>query len=112
MLKLLSNCSLEHIILTVLEDFDLGDTFCLYGPSNAMLQPHQLCWLDNYPDVSDDGEEILPEQVLKQGLAYLYSGQHLADVVHNVRQQNNHASMSDYCRALDFYAKNDTFLDF
>ncbi|MDA3649080.1 hypothetical protein LZ318_15480 [Saccharopolyspora indica] len=92
-------------IIAELEAHPEHDDFCLYGDSLTADGHYHLA---DYPQVEDD-EEIHPESA--QHLDFLYSGEQFADVVRSVSRQKPSASTEDYVRALDHYAKHDTFLD-
>lgn len=102
--------SLGEIVKYVIDDFNLGDEFCLYGDS-LPLQVDGVYLVDDYPDVADD-EEIYPKVVMLKNLNFLYSGQQFADVIKNVMNQVKNPNISEFKLALDFYSKNDNFLNF
>ena len=104
--------TVAKIIESLADDYEAGDEFCLYGKTSGELKEDEKYWIDDYPDVSDDGDEIYPDAVVKLSLSYVYSGQQFADVLQNVLSQKKSASTKDFVAALDFYSKNDTFLDF
>lgn len=112
MLKKQAFCAVTKIIEALTDDYEAGDEFCLYGKTSGELKEDGEYWLDDYPDVSDDGDEIYPDAVVKLSLSYVYSGRQFADVVQNVLGQKKSPSTKDFVAALDFYSKNDTFLDF
>lgn len=112
MLKLQKFYPVREIIKAVSEDLDFGDSFCLYGKMANRAIEDQAYWIDGYPDVTDDGEEIYPDEVSGQALDYIYSGQQFSDVVQNVLRSKKNPTMEDYLSAFDYYSKNDTFIDF
>jgi hypothetical protein len=85
--------------------------FCLYANEN-ILKPELTCYLESSPTISDDDEEIYPDFIIKESLNLLYYGQQFEDVLMNVSEQNNDATIDDYILALDYYSKHDTFKDF
>ena len=76
------------------------------------LQVDGVYLIDDYPDVNDKDEEVYPEMAVLKGLSYLYSGQQLADVVRNVTGQIKNPKINEFKLALDFYSKNDNFMNF
>ena len=101
----------NEIVNAVIDNFDLGDEFCVYGDS-LPLQVDGVYLIDDYPDVNDKDEEVYPEMAVQKGLSYLYSGQQLADVVRNVTGQIKNPKINEFKLALDFYSKNDNFMNF
>lgn len=39
-----------------------------------------ICYLEDYPEITDEDEEIFPEFVVKEGLVFLYSGENFESV--------------------------------
>lgn len=68
--------------------------------------------IDDFPGVDGNDQEIYPDSVRERGLNYLYSGQQFADVVKNLVGQIRNPGINDFELALDYYSKNDCFLDF
>ena len=85
--------------------------FCLYA-NEDILKPELICYLELYPTISDDDEEIYPNFIIEESLNLLYYGQQFEDVLMNVLEQKNDATIDDYILALDYYSKYDTFKDF
>jgi hypothetical protein len=84
--------------------------FCLYA-NEDILKPELICYLELSPTISDDDEEIYPNFIIKKSLNLLYYGQQFEDVLMNVLEQKNEATIDDYILALDYYSKHDTFKD-
>ena len=103
--------SLDEIIGSVVDDFDFGDEFCIYGDS-LPLKGGKTYLIDDFPGVDGNDQEIYPDSVRERGLNYLYSGQQFADVVKNLVGQIRNPGINDFELALDYYSKNDCFLDF
>lgn len=85
--------------------------FCIYA-NEDILKPELICYLDLSPTISDDDEEVYPLFIRKKSLGLLYYGQQFEDVLMNVLEQKNDATIDDYILALDYYSKYDTFRDF
>lgn len=85
--------------------------FCLYA-NEDILKPDLICYLESYPAVSDDDEEIYPIFIRKESLNLLYYGQQFEDVLMNVLGQKDNPSINDYILALDHYCIHDTFKNF
>jgi hypothetical protein len=106
---------LQQIIDTISKDIYKNgfsnNNFCLYS-SEDNLKPELICYLESSPIISDDDEEIYPDFIIKESLNLLYYGQQFEDVLMNVLEQKNNAITIDFIMALDYYSKNDTFMDF
>lgn len=114
-LELRTPYELRHIIdvisASIRKTGFTNKNFCLYA-NEGILKPELICYLELYPTISDDDEEIYPNFVIKQSLSLLYDGQQFEDVLMSVSEQKNDATTDDYILALEFYSKNDTFKDF
>lgn len=85
--------------------------FCLYGlPSDGGLRADGTYLIDGCPEVGDDDREILPETATAAGLEFLAMGEHLADVVHNLRQQGAPTDVATCVEAINHYLEHDVFL--
>ena len=69
-----------------------------------------ICYLEHYPDVNDDDEEIYPDFVTKEGLRLFYSGEHFEGVIHNALFQKNQPSVDEFIAGLNYYRDYDSFL--
>ena len=85
--------------------------FCLYA-NESTLTSELICYLEFYPTISDDDEEIYPDFVIQNSLELLYYGQQFEDVIINILNQKIDANIDDYISGLDYYSKHDTFKDF
>lgn len=85
--------------------------YCLYS-NEDIAQPNQLCYLELYPTMDANGEEVYPDFVRYKSLDIFYYGQQFEDVLMSVFDQKETASINDYIDALNYYMKNDTFMDF
>lgn len=62
-------------------------------------------------DISDDDSDI-PEAVLAAGFEYLIDTPAVQDICENARAQIENASIDKFFEALNFYLKNDAFIEF
>lgn len=100
-------------IISYMKKIELrNDNFCLYGESDDILKADGYYYIADYPDADDYDNEIYPQIVRSKGLHYLYSGQQFADVIDSVVEQKPLASLDEFVNALNYYSKNDNFLDF
>lgn len=114
-LELRKPYQLQQIIEAISENIHkngfTNSNFCLYA-NYDILKPELICYLDSYPIISDDDEEIFPDFVKEKSLSLLYYGEQFEDVLMNVLEQKNSPIIDDYISALDYYSKYDTFKDF
>ncbi|MCR4459351.1 MULTISPECIES: hypothetical protein [Enterobacteriaceae] len=100
-------------IVSYMKVIDLrNDNFCLYGEADEGLKANGYYYIADYPDVDDNDKEVYPQIVKNKKLHYLYSGEQFADVIDSVVEQKPSASLDEFVKALNFYSKNDNFLDF
>lgn len=84
---------------------------CLYGPpSDGGLRADGTYLIDGCPEVGDDDRELLPEAATAAGLEFLAMGEHLEDVVHNLRQQGAPTDVATCVEAINHYLEHDVFL--
>jgi uncharacterized protein (DUF433 family) len=102
---------IKDIISYMKNNSERDDNFCLYGDLDEDLQSNKSYYIDNYPDVDENGKEIYPFLVLKKKLYYLYSGEQFADVIDSVLDQKPSATINDFIKALNYYSEYDDFLD-
>lgn len=103
------NMILENGIDNFLDNMDL----CAYTidfveeASNDMI-----CYLDDYPDVDDNDQEIYSDFITENNLVMFYSGEQFEDVISNTLGQKFDATIEDFIFALNYYRDNDNFADF
>lgn len=73
--------------------------YCLYS-NEDIVQPNQLCYLELYPTIDDNEEEVYPDFVRDKSLDLFYYGQQFEDVLMSVFEQKETASINDYIDAL------------
>lgn len=115
-LELREEYQLSRIIQIVKEDIQKNgltyEDFCLYAKDEDVKYSDLICYLERNPTISDDDEEIYPEFVINNSLELFFNGQQFEDVIMNVLHQKKDATIDDYIKSLEYYTKNDTFLDF
>jgi len=111
--KTYSLCQLIDIVKTNIQENGLTDNnFCLYTKENENIAHSNLiCYLENYPTISDDDEEVYPDFVVEKSLELFYDGRQFEDVIMNVLHQKSTATIDEFILGLNYYTKNDTFLD-
>ncbi len=107
--------SLGHIIKEIalyLKEHNFSDEdYCLYS-KKVNFQPDQICFIDKYPEINEDDEEVFPNFVVENDLELFYYGQQFEDVLFNVMEQKEDPSENDFLRALEFFLDNDSFMEF
>ena len=102
------------VIKTKIQKNGLTDSnFCLYSKNDEIITDiNCICYLESYPIISDEDEEIYPDFVVEKSLELFYYGQQFEDVIMNVLHQKSTATIDDFILGLNYYTENDTFLDF
>ncbi len=101
---------IEIISKEIKEGGFTDENYCLYS-CDETLKPELICYLDVYPTISDNEEEVYPDFIIKESLNLLYYGEQFEDVIMNVLEQKNNPIIDDYILALNYYSKYDTFKD-
>ena len=70
-----------------------------------------ICYLEDYPEITDEDEEIFPEFVVKEGLVFLYSGENFESVITGAFNHKLDPSMKEFIDLLNYYRDNDSYLD-
>ncbi|BFT80261.1 hypothetical protein GXP72_05640 [Enterobacter sp. SES19] len=86
------------------------DDFCVYTKEyEAFAKEELVCYLDNYPVISDNDEEVYPDFVVDNSLELFFYGDQFIDVLHNISIQREKPSVADFISGLNFYLENDNF---
>lgn len=113
-MKLREAVEFRDLIQIVKAQSDKNISYCIYSDidDSADLTLHTICYLDDYPEITDDDLEIYPEFVIKHGLSLLFREELVQDVIHHVLHQKPSATGQEILEAIIFYDTNDTFMDF
>ena len=68
------------------------------------------CYIDDYPDINDNDEEIYPEFIADNGLELIYRDKLIQDVVISCLEQKKSVSLEEIMIAINYYDENDCFL--
>ncbi len=83
--------------------------WCVYSASEKPGLRTE-CYVDEYPDITDDDEEILPPFALEHRLGFVFRDEMVQDVVISCLCQKEDALPEEIMNALDYYNQNDCFL--
>ena len=85
--------------------------FCLYSREHKKVVTAELVfYVDDFPDITYDDEEVYPDFVVNEGLEFYCSGELLEGIIQNVLHQKSQPSMKDFITQLNYYMKNDAFI--
>ena len=64
---------LEDLIIKIVQEGYIKDNFCLYTKEYEAIATLELtCYLERYPEVSDDDEEVYPDYVEQNELELFF----------------------------------------
>ena len=108
-ITIFKNMILENGIDNFLDNLDL----CVYTIDFVEEASNDtICYLDDYPDVDDNDQEIYTDFVTENKLVMFYSGEQFEDVISNTLNQKFDATIEEFIFALNYYRDNDNFADF
>ena len=108
-ITIFKNMILENGIDNFLDNLDL----CVYTIDFVEEASNDtICYMDDYPDVDDNDQEIYTDFVTKNKLVMFYSGEQFEDVINNTLYQKSDATIEEFIFALNYYRDNDNFADF
>ncbi|WP_320707877.1 DUF7716 domain-containing protein [Enterobacter cloacae] len=88
------------------------DNFYLYTKEYELSAKEDLiCYLESYPAIIDDDEEVYPDFVVENSLELFFYGEQFIDVLHNISIQREKPSVDDFISGLNFYLENDNFIE-
>lgn len=102
---------LDDIINKIMGGYTL-DSFCVYTKEYELSAKADLvCYLESYPVISDDDEEVYPFFVVDNSLELFFYGDQFRDVLHDISNQREKPSVEDFIAGLNFYLENDNFIE-
>ena len=108
-ITIFKNMILENGIDNFLDNLDL----CVYTIDFVEEAINDtICYMDDYPEVDDNDQEIYTDFVTKNKLVMFYSGEQFEDVINNTLYQKSNATIEEFIFALNYYRDNDNFADF
>lgn len=99
-------------LLTVVRSQEKEIQYCIYGKGSsddATLET--LCVIGEYPEITDDDEEVFPDYILAESLEFWFRDELLEDVVINAVERDPLISNDKILEAVKYYNQNDDFMD-
>lgn len=107
-ITIFSNMIIENGVDNFLDNVD----FCLYTTDFVdIASDDTVCYLDDYPDIDDNDEEIYTDFVTERKLVMFYSGEQFEDVIGHMISQKIDVSIEDFMSGINYYREHDDFLD-
>lgn len=108
---------MKDVIIKICETYNtygemevyLDNNWCLYSNEDA-ISLESKCYIDDYPYINDNDEEIYPEFIVNNELELLYRDELIQDVVISCLTQKKTASLEEIMFAINYYDENDCFL--
>jgi hypothetical protein len=111
-LEYMTPYSLENLMTKIVQEGYTKDNFCLYTKEyEATAALGLTCYLERYPQVSDD-EEVYPDYVVQNELELFFYGDQFMDVLRSALNQKPNATMEELISGLNYYLENDAFITF
>jgi hypothetical protein len=70
-----------------------------------------MCYLDEYPEITDNDEEVFSDFVVENSLHLLYRDELVQDVIESVLLQKADATPDLILSAIIYYDERDSFLE-
>lgn len=104
----------QDVLKIVKENMDEGVSYCIYSTisDSNCLKLDTICYIDDYPEITDNDEEVFSEFVVNNSLDLLFREELIQDVVHNVLHQKASATDEEILKAILYYDDKDDFMDF
>jgi hypothetical protein len=90
-----------------------SNSYCIYWLDNDdSPETTDIVFIGEYPEITEDDEEIFPKEVLKRGWWLCYRDELIQDVVDNSIYQKPSVTNDEINHAIKYYNAIDTFWDF
>lgn len=107
-ISIFSNMIIENGVDNFLDDVD----FCIYKEAfEDVASSDTICYLDEYPDIDDDDQEVYTDFVTERKLVMFFSGEQFEDVIGHMLSQKVDASIEEFIAGINHYREHDDFLD-
>lgn len=111
-LEYMTPYSLDNLITKIVQEGYTKDNFCLYTKEyETTATPSLTCYLECYPEVSDD-DEVYPDYVEQNELELFFYGDQFMDVLRSALNQKPNATVDELISGLNYYLENDAFITF
>ena len=108
-ITIFKNMILENGIDNLLDDID----FCIYTIDfEEEASGDTICYLDDYPDIDDNDQEIYTDFIIENNFVLFYSGEQFEDVISNMLSQKLDASVEEFISAINYYREHDAFMNY
>lgn len=89
------------------------NNWCVYVREDDIdqIDLDTLCYIDEYPDITDDDDEILPEFILEKDCELAYRDEMLQDIVISALDRKADITNEELMEAIDYYDNYDTFME-
>lgn len=103
----------QEILRIIREGQDKGVSYCIYSKISDSndLRLNTICYIDDYPEITDDDEEIFSDFVMDNSLNLLFREELVQDVISNVLHQKASATEQEILDSISYYSKNDSFMN-
>ena len=104
----------QEVLRNIKENLDEGVSYCIYSKISdcSELDLDTICYIDDYPEITDDDDEIYSEFVVNNSLNIIFREELVQDVVRNVLHQKALATDGELIKAISYYSKKDSFMNF
>ena len=103
--------SLDDLISKIMNGYK-HENICLYTKEyESSARADLICYLEAYPIINGDDEEIYPDFVVENSLELFFYGDQFLDAVRNISFQKENPSTEDFIVGLNFYLENDNYID-
>lgn len=89
------------------------NNWCVYVREDDIdqIDLDTLCYIDEYPDITDGDDEILPEFILEKDCELAYRDEMLQDIVVSALDRKASITNEELMEAIDYYDNYDTFME-
>lgn len=102
----------QDILKTEKENPYKDISYCVYSKlsDSDNLRLDTICYIDDYPEVTENDEEMFSEFVENNSLSLLFRDELIHDVISNIFYQKPSATDLEILKAICYYSKNDCFM--
>lgn len=104
----------REIMKAAKEGKDRDISYCVYSDIDDSddLRLDTICYIDDYPEITDLDEEIYSEFVESHRLELLFRDELIQDVIDNALYQKPSVMDEEMMKAILYYNNYDTFMTF